>query len=144
MDLRKDALIKFLVDMYAPSETKYWVDPDGIMRDYCEYSSEEEVEECKKRLAPLTAAELERLVDEDLNAPDAGADFSYWSKAAHWTPEEAAALSLGKNPRLVNWETLQHRTHVSSIAQKYEQLLELVKRAKDVGQLGEFICPSDY
>jgi hypothetical protein len=36
------------------------------------------------------------------NQPTAFADFDHWSRAAHWTLEEAAALSFGRNPEVVN------------------------------------------
>jgi hypothetical protein len=34
------------------------------------------------------------------NRPHANADFDHWSKAAHWTLDEAIALSLGKAPEV--------------------------------------------
>lgn len=33
------------------------------------------------------------------------ADLFYWARMPAWTPEQTAALSLGKNPDLINWET---------------------------------------
>ena len=47
------------------------------------------------------------------NQPHAAADFEHWSKLAHWTLDEAVALSFGKAPERVNWEAVS----------KYLQLL---------------------
>jgi hypothetical protein len=40
------------------------------------------------------------------NQPYANADFNHWSRAAHWTLDEAVALSLGKNPEVTRVPTL--------------------------------------
>ena len=40
------------------------------------------------------------------NQPSANADFDHWSKAAHWTLDEAVALSMGKAPERVTWESV--------------------------------------
>jgi hypothetical protein len=42
--------------------------------------------------------------DRFFNQPHAAADFVHWSKMAHWTLDEAVALSFGKTPELVNWQ----------------------------------------
>jgi len=40
------------------------------------------------------------------------ADFDRWSKASHWSLDEAIALSLGRAPEIVSWGKL--KDHVSS------------------------------
>lgn len=45
--------------------------------------------------------------------PEAVADFASWALLVPWTPEQAVALSLGKNPDVVNSETLA--PHIASL-----------------------------
>ena len=45
--------------------------------------------------------------DRFFNQPHAKADFAYWIKAAHWTLDEAIALSFGRAPEHVSWEKLK-------------------------------------
>ena len=40
------------------------------------------------------------------NQPLANADFDHWSRTAHWTLDEAVALSMGKAPEHVTWESV--------------------------------------
>ena len=58
----------------------------------------------------IAEAEQKRAAERDetefFNLPTAAADFSLWNRKKHWHPEEAAALSLGKNPKIVNPQTL--------------------------------------
>jgi hypothetical protein len=42
------------------------------------------------------------------NQPGARADFDFWLKVDLWTAEEAAALILGRDPSVVNPDSLQH------------------------------------
>src|SRR5580704_12116945 len=41
------------------------------------------------------------------NHPSCNADYSYWSRQAYWSIEEAIALILGKDPRKVSWEEVK-------------------------------------
>lgn len=41
------------------------------------------------------------------NLPSANADFVHWAKAAHWTLDEAIALSFGKEPEIVTWKKIE-------------------------------------
>jgi hypothetical protein len=81
----------------------------------------------------------ERLRQEEasrfFNRPGAQADFTHWSKAAYWTLEEAVALSFGKNPRTVNWKSIEAHLGVSPFVVGYRNLLDLANRAKLMGQL---------
>jgi hypothetical protein len=51
------------------------------------------------------------------NQPHAAADFEHWSKLAHWTLDEAVALSSGKAPERVNWEAVSKYLQLSSFAE---------------------------
>jgi hypothetical protein len=93
-------------------------------------------------------AEVERQVaaqrEEDarfFNLPYANADFEHWSKAAHWTLEEAVALSLGKAPEVVNSGTIQKYLEVSPFAFRYSRLLDLAKRATIWQKLFDPVMP---
>jgi hypothetical protein len=69
------------------------------------------------------------------NQPHARADVSRWAKMAYWTPDEAVALSLGRDPKFANWEKLQQLVQSSRFAYRYAAQREIVMRAKDMGQL---------
>lgn len=61
--------------------------------------------------------------------PGASADFDHWSKAAYWSLEEAAALSFGKAPEVVNSASLQPFQRASPFPKRYARLLDLARRA---------------
>lgn len=66
--------------------------------------------------------------------PSADADFEYWTQVAHWTIEETAALSLGKDPERVSTKTLwPYRNFV--FGRQYARRLELCKRAQGARKL---------
>ncbi len=99
---------------------------------------EEEQSKQRTELATkLEAAEQARF----FNRPSANADFSHWSKAACWTLEEAVALSLGKAPEQVRWETIRSYYTDSRFAQQYYRRRDLVARAKTCVQLYDPVLP---
>jgi hypothetical protein len=78
-------------------------DADG--RDVA--AREEEAGNGRARLEPRVAEARGRGLDavdgageapNFFNQPDAVADYDHWSKTAHWTLDEAIALSFGKAP----------------------------------------------
>lgn len=75
------------------------------------------------------------------NHPSSNADFSYWSRISYWTLEEGVALSLGKNPRIVNSEKLRAHRGISPFIAKYESKHEEVRRAKAMVQLWDITDP---
>lgn len=78
------------------------------------------------------------------NQPTAKADFGHWSKAAHWTLDEAIALSLGKNPQVVTWDGVKAFAHISPFAQRYAQIRDLAQRAKAWNQLYDPVLPGIF
>lgn len=95
------------------------------------------------------AEELRAKVDREerqrfFNQLSAKADFVHWSKAAHWTLDEAIALSFGKNPKVVTWERVKEFVHISPFAQRYEQIRDLALRAKAWEQLYDPVLPSFF
>ena len=90
------------------------------------------------------------------NEPRANAPYSYYRGHAYWNPEEAVALSLGKDPRVVNRESLQPSTAANYFGKKidptspspfreeFARRLELTRRAIEVGRFAEKIEPSAF
>jgi hypothetical protein len=78
------------------------------------------------------------------NQPHATADVLFWSKAAYWTLEEAIALSFGKNPQYVNWESLSRLRENSSFIEKYRRLRDLATRAIYIQKLFDPVLPGFY
>jgi hypothetical protein len=78
------------------------------------------------------------------NQPSARADFEHWSKAAHWTLEEAIALSFGKAPERVNWEKIKPYVQSSRFAFEYQRRLDLALRASRCNQLYDPVLPGIF
>jgi hypothetical protein len=69
------------------------------------------------------------------NYPSAFADFKHWAKCAYWSKEEAVALVFGRDPNRANPETIRPYLKVSSFAQQFDKILDLVTRAVGLEQL---------
>ena len=78
------------------------------------------------------------------NQPYANADFVHWSKTAHWTLDEAVALSFGKAPSIVNWGKVQPLTSVSKFAIDYANRRDLALRAVPWKKLYDPVLPSIF
>jgi hypothetical protein len=70
--------------------------------------------------------------------------YEHWSRKDYWTIDEAISLLSGKNPDLVNWDTLQMHVEDSLFASWYSEIRELVQRALHAEQLSEPLRPSDF
>jgi hypothetical protein len=92
------------------------------------------------------ADERERKQEEArfFNRLSAEADFTHWSKAACWSLEEAVALSFGKDPRIVNWKTIESCQSVSPFVKRYRDLRDLADRAVRMKQLYDPVTPGFY
>jgi hypothetical protein len=75
------------------------------------------------------------------NQPSANADFDHWSRAAHWTLDEAIALSFGKAPERVNWERIKAYVQVSTFAFQFQRRRDLALRAVSWKQLFDPVLP---
>lgn len=88
------------------------------------------------------------------NDPKANARYSYYSGASYLTLEEAVALSLGKEPKVVSSESLQlgeptnyfskGKQLPSPFREEFERRLDLTRRAIEVGRLTEKVNPQDF
>jgi hypothetical protein len=92
---------------------------------------------------------LRRRADEQeralpFNQPYAAADFDHWSKAAHWTLDEAIALSFGKAPEVVTWEKVKSHVQVSQFAAQYHRRRDLALRALHWQELFDPVLPSIF
>ena len=76
--------------------------------------------------------------------PDAQADFEYWSKAEYWTPDEAVAISFGKNPKVVTGEALKNYRGKAQFADNYFLRCDLLDRAIQSDRLPKEIPPVDF
>jgi len=124
----------------------------------------EKVEIYRNQLLEMSDAELNALVAQEkdteqreaakraefeenqrfFNRPEAVADFDFWSRASYWTIDEALALSLGKNPRLVNWEKLAPFVQISKFAAEFEGRRMLAQRAQSMAQLADTNIPGFF
>jgi len=147
-------IINFLIEReyprYAPS----------LLNRLAGRLSEEPSATIKKKMeayrAELTALPYEKLLalyEQEKNAslkekaeaffesPDAKADLEHWSKAAYWTLNEAVALTLGKEPKIVTQEAVEKYHGVSDLAKTYRKTLELANRARKIKELREPLSP---
>ena len=92
------------------------------------------------------ARELEDVEEQSrsFNQPNANADFEYWAKFPLWTLDEAVALTLGKDPRVVTWPRIEEYAETSPFAARFDNLRRLVHRAKEAEQLTDLVSPADY
>jgi hypothetical protein len=123
---------------------------------YEQMSSAEIDAEYLKRLELEKGLHLGKLRAEEkklfFNQPNATADFSHWRKMALWHLDEAVALSLGKNPTIVKWETISKHGDryvpeawdFSTLPKQYARHRDLVLRAKTAGQLSDPIKPAAF
>jgi len=72
------------------------------------------------------------------------ADLGFWAKVSYWSPDEAAALSLGYAPAFVNSCTLKPYLGASNEADEFVRRLMLVSRAIKAGLLNPLFSPSDF
>lgn len=65
----------------------------------------------------------------------ADANWDYWSAISYWTAEEAVAISFGKDPNVVNLQTLQPYEGKSIFVGSFHAQMQLISRAIEAGQL---------
>jgi hypothetical protein len=111
--------------------------PEQIQAFY-EQEREKERQEQEKVIADLKEKQ------EFFNRPEAEADFAHWSKAAHWTLDEAIALSFGKAPEIASWDKLKQYVAVSRFATEYSKRRDLALRAARWQQLYDPVLPGIF
>jgi hypothetical protein len=108
--------------------------------DFAALLNSEQVKEASEIQAKAEAEEQARFY----NQPHANADVWFWSKAAYWTLEEAIALSFGKNPQYVSWDTLSRLKVNSPFIERYRRLRDLATRAIYIQKLYDPALPGFY
>lgn len=78
------------------------------------------------------------------NLPSAAAPFDHYCKLAYWTLDECVALTFGKNPEIVKWDTVKGSVPFSPFAAKYARLRDIAQRAKWAGQLFDPVRPTTF
>lgn len=79
------------------------------------------------------------------HAPGTFADHLFWVRSLSWTPEQAVALSLNRNPGAISMLTLEaNSTASTSFAREYSARLYLVQQSIRAGLLGESIAPDAF
>lgn len=78
------------------------------------------------------------------NKISANADFVHWSKAAHWSLDEAIALSFGKSPEVVSWSKVKSYSEVSPFVKEYAKRRDLALRALPWKKLFDPVLPSIF
>jgi hypothetical protein len=100
----------------------------------------EKQREYQQAIAKAEHEERER----PFNQPYAAADFVHWSKTAHWTLDEAVALSFGKAPEHVHWSVISKYLQISQFAVAYQRRRELALRAAQWKQLYDPVLPTIF
>jgi hypothetical protein len=76
--------------------------------------------------------------------PRARADHDVWSKMPLWSLDEATALSLEKDPPIVNWSNIGPLVNDSPFADRYSKLRLIVLCEKTAGNLSDEVLPGDF
>jgi hypothetical protein len=94
------------------------------------------LEHCRVAAANAHRRAVERDEAEFFSLPTAAGDFSHWNRKKHWHPEEAVAISLGKNPKIVNLETLTQLRHpMSPFVSEFRARMDTLQRAISAGHI---------
>jgi hypothetical protein len=102
---------------------------------------EEQAKEREEWQQRLEREERERF----FNLPQAKADYDHWSKAAHWTLDEAIALSFGRAPEIVRWDKLANIASLGSpFVTQYARRRDLALRAMHWKQLFDPVLPGIF
>lgn len=112
-----------------------------------------EIEEYKRTLRNVQSNDLLTLYNSELvkqenerfyNQRYANADFVHWAKAAHWTLDEAIALSFGKEPEIVTWKEIEKLKGQTSFAKVFAKRRDLALRATHWKKFGDTIPPVTF
>jgi len=116
------------IEMYRQSLEE--MDPKALAVLYKDARAEEEEERRKGEEAarPFTQ-------------PSADADFAHWATFQYWTLDEAAALSLGKDPSVASRPAILGRAGISEFGAAYAKRHQLLSRSLFSGKEAYGIHP---
>lgn len=163
----KDNPLEYLVGVRFPLERHYKISlfslsnrsapvrNDAYLKQASDYRSElEKLSETEllERAEAAAKSEVEKGLakaremetQQFFNLPGASTDIAHWSRMSLWTIEEAVALSLGKDPRRVNWENVRSHVQISAFAAAYQARRDIILRAKLAGQLWDSTIPGVF
>ncbi len=127
------SVARWLTNFFAYREVLEEMDPPSIAAIYFKIE--------KIRRENLAAMGAEQDLHEFFNEEPALARFDHWLALAHWTTDEAVALSLGKDPSVVNEASLRYPNGLSPFVREYRRRTDQLKRAQTAEQVDK-ILPS--
>ncbi|HGK7684495.1 TPA: hypothetical protein ACJ6XF_003061 [Legionella pneumophila] len=77
------------------------------------------------------------------NQPEALANYEYAARQAYWTIEEGIAWILGKNPKLVYWDSISGYTS-SPLVIQYQEIREIAERYHEENILQSKLPPATF
>lgn len=102
----------------------------------------------KHTLAEYVEQEKQNAIREEngrfYNLKSADADFVHWSKAAHWTIDEAIALSFGKEPEIVTWQKIEKFKDKSAFVKAFSRRRDLAMRATRWKKFHDLVPPITF
>lgn len=133
---------------HYPGTRQLRADVEAYRAELCALSVEQ-LRESYATERKKEAEALQRRVEEQeralpFNQPYAVADFVHWSRTAHWTLDEAIALSFGKAPEVVSWDNVKSHVQLSPLAAQYMRRRDLALRAHQWGQLFDPVLPGIF
>lgn len=147
---RREKIEQGFEDKSVDNDALFWELTHHWLIEYGEYdkkiddmdaqSLQDLYREIEKARKPVIS---QRIKDNEatafFNNLSADADFSHWKKFAIWEPEEAVALSFGKDPRVVNkaslFRNLGRHMPRSDFFKAYRLRLLVLERAVEAGAL---------
>jgi hypothetical protein len=120
---------------------KYRAELKAMPQDKLDTLYQEELHKFKEELRAAADAKERSLF---FNLPYANADFDHWSRAAHWTLDEAVALSFGKEPSVVNAKSIAPYSQTSLFAGQFSKRLDLARRAVPWKKLFDPVLPGIF
>lgn len=139
--LSRDVNVRAVIQSRREAAELYWGELKAMPRDAFEAllrtEQAKEVEELRMK------ADIEE-AKRFFHQPHANADYNHWSRASHWSLDEAIALSFGKAPEVVKWKFLEPLRSQSPFAFQYGRLLDLAERAKAWEKLFDPVLPGIF
>jgi hypothetical protein len=72
------------------------------------------------------------------------ANYTPWIGREQWSVDEATALLLGKNPEVVNWQTINPLVYKSQFAERYSALRQKITDAVEANKVHSSRTPAAY
>lgn len=122
----------------ASAIQQYKRELDGLTAEALRATYDQEVE---RHIEEIRRREEEEERKRFFSQPHALADLNHWSRAEHWSLDEAIALSFGKAPEVVNWKRIESLVQISHFAKQYQRRRDLALRAAAWKKLYDPVLP---